>query len=68
MYGKAPAQREVGYVHAAYSFPGSSKDRVSFYTFGSGEERVTIDDVRVIQDKPEMNCGEGYIRVGKYYC
>ena len=35
----------LGLVHAAYTFPKSHNDYVSFYTFGSGEEKVTIDDV-----------------------
>ena len=30
-----------------------SRFQVSFYTFGAGEDSVTVDDVRVVRGRPE---------------
>ena len=57
-YGKAPSQREVGTVHGTFMFPLTKKESVSFYTFAAGEHKVTIDDVRVVKDRPaQVQCG-----------
>lgn len=56
MYGKAPVQREIGNVHASYEFPHSDGETVSFYTFASGEERVTIGEMRVVKERPQVLC------------
>ena len=55
MYGKASAHTDVGIVHASYQFPFTQDDHVSFYTFGSGEDRVTFGDVRVSNGLTEVN-------------
>ena len=54
LYGKAPAQKEIGEVHASFEFPQSQRETVTFYTFASGEDRVTLGDVRVVKGRPEV--------------
>ena len=64
MYGKAAASKEIGEVRASYVFPETQQNRLSFYTFGSGESRIQVHDVRVINSYPaEIKCSPGYVKV-----
>ena len=62
-YGKAPSDREVGNTLAMYTFQDTKRDTVSFYTFGSGEDSVTVDDLRVVKGRPSANCGGRLVEV-----
>ena len=40
---------------------------MSFYTFGSGEEKITVDDVRVVKGRPTVICSGELIKVEYKY-
>ena len=62
-YGKAPSDREVGIELTTYQFQHTNKEKLSFYTFGSGEDAVTVDDVRVVKGRPTVVCSGELIKV-----
>ena len=62
-YGKAPSNKEVGIELSVYEFQHTSQEKLSFYTFGSGEDEVTVDDVRVVKGKPTVTCSGGLVKV-----
>ena len=62
-YGKSPTGREVGITLSTYEFQHSSQERLSFYTFGSGETRAVLDDVRVVKGTPTVKCSGDLVKV-----
>ena len=62
MYGKAPASKQIGEVKASFTFPKTEDRHVSFYTFGTGQTKLVVDDIRIINELPkEIECTEnGY--------
>ena len=62
-YGKSPSNREIGNTLATHQFLHTTMDTVSFYTFGSGENKVIVDDVRVVRGSPTVTCGYGLKKV-----
>ena len=67
-YGKSPTGREVGITLSTYEFQLSSQERLSFYTFGSGEERAVLDDVRVVKGTPTVECSGDLVKVSCTFC
>ena len=62
-YGKSPSNKELGIELSTYQFQHTSREKISFYTFGSGENEVTVDDVRVVKGRPTVTCSGELIKV-----
>ena len=67
VYGKSPPSKELGEVKTSFTFRDTGKSRVSFYTFGTGQSSLRIDDLRVIDGFPKnIKCPlSGYKKVGR---
>ena len=65
VYGKSPASQELGEVKTSFTFHSTNKTRVSFYTFGTGQSSLKVDDLRVVDELPNVKCPPvGYIKKG----
>ena len=53
----------MGIELSTYQFQHTNKEKISFYTFGSGEYKVTVDDVRVVKGRPTVTCSGELIKV-----
>ena len=54
LYGKAPAGHELGTIHETYEFLDTSKAVLSFYSIAAGADRITLNDVRIIEGNPSV--------------
>ena len=62
-YGKAPRGREVGIELSTYEFQHTKNEKLNFFTFGAGEDKVVVDEVRVVKGRPIVKCSGGLIKV-----
>ncbi|PAA74317.1 hypothetical protein BOX15_Mlig023775g1 [Macrostomum lignano] len=56
-FGKAGSNSEIGTVYSGYKFrPDSQYSRLSFYTFGAGSKSVSLMDIHLTKDMPQVEC------------
>ena len=60
-YGKSPKNSEIGVVYSSYTFGKVPPFNTFFYAFGSGENKISVSDMRVVNGQPKIACQNGLI-------
>jgi len=60
VYGKTTGELGRGDMKAAFKFKDSEKDRLSFFAFGTGHVKLSVEDMHVTNELPKYGCPKDY--------
>ena len=67
-YGKSLENTEMGIVHSSFKYSKVKDFGTYFYAFGSGDKRISVSDLRIVEGKPVLFCRNGLLKDSNGTC